>query len=150
MDDGISRSDLTRDHKRKKTGFLNSLKFDWSLLLRGLKTAGSFGLMKGKLSKLNFQEDEIKQSIDARLAQLSEAKKKLNHKIEKVNRELALLEVSLKAEDKSPIVARLISEGQQATRELQIIDAELAQLRRKQRVQVTKDQASVLQDLQAR
>jgi len=150
MDDGIGRSGRTREQKNKEPGFLKSLKFDWSLLLRGLKRPDGWGLLKGKLSDLSFQENEMKQSTEDRLAQLSEAKRHLNQRIEKVNRQLELLELGPKGDEESPMRAQLISEGQQATRELQIIEAELAQLRRMQKSQVTKGQASLPQGLRLR
>jgi len=150
MDDGLSRSDKIREHKIKKSGFIQSLKLDWSLLLKGLTSPRSWRFLKGDLSNLQFQESQPQYSIDDRLAQLSEAKKSLNLRIEKVNKQLELLQVTLKGLDDSPASAQLIQEGQKATREIQLLEAELGKLRREQKSRVKQALAAGTPDLRVR
>lgn len=150
MDDGIGRSDKSRSSKQGKFGFIQSLKRDWFLLLRGFRPPRSWSLIKGRLSQLNFQEETSRPTHQERLAQLSEAKKTLNQRIEKINRQLELLKVTLKGEQASPVADQLIQEGQQATRELQLLEIELNQLRRLQKASVKKNLTAQTPDLRAR
>jgi DNA repair ATPase RecN len=133
MHEDISRPDKLRERKDKEVSFIQSLKFDWSLLLKGLRTPLRWSHLRAKLSRMDFEESSHKIAIEDRLAQLSEAKKTLNQRIEKINKQLELLKVTLKSFDDSPVVAQLMEEGKKATRDLQVLEAEISQLRREQK-----------------
>jgi DNA repair ATPase RecN len=150
MDGSIGRPEKLREHKSQKPGFLQSLKLDWSLLLKGLRIPNSWPVLKGKLSGLQFEESGHPISPEERLAQLSEAKKTLNQRIEKINKQLELIKVTLKSLDDSPVVAQLIQDGQKATRELQVLESEISQLRREQKAKFKQILASGKPDLKAR
>lgn len=132
-----SNSHQSQQPRSNKKGFLSSLKKDWRMLLKGFTLGkkpahGDLYTWTGSLADLGFAESDLK-SLDVRLSQLSSAKRTLNHRIERIQKQLELLEVTLKDEFTPEAKANLIAEGEAASRELQSIEVEINQLRRFQK-----------------
>ena len=113
-----------------KFPFFSALKKDWILLFRGFQFKS---LIPAKLQGYEFREAQPSSSPErskSRLQQLSEAKRTLNLRIEKVQKQLELAELAAGGALDEDFRQRLIEEGQKASRELQILELEISELRR--------------------
>lgn len=106
-----------------------SFKDDLYLLLKGLKFP---------LKRLGFKEDKeahIHQlpDLNTRLAALLEEKQKLNQQIEKIQKQLELLRLSIREYENNPSYVRLLDEGRRLTLAIQNAELQINRLRRQLR-----------------
>lgn len=150
MDDDHQIKNTTIKKKRptskssKKNSFFSSLKRDWTLLFKGFHFKAF--KKKGELENYSFVEPNTPSFYQTRLQQLSDAKRTLNQRIEKIQKQLELLDVTLKGASEDLVRYQLIKEGEKTSKELQILELEIQTLRREQKKLSSTTPASVAPD----
>lgn len=115
----------------KGQGFLQSLRRDWTLLVRGFQNKiQTPKTLQGALEKFDFKpsarenwESYSQLNHQERLQRLSEEKQALNQKIEKIRKNLKIDSLTLIEKE------ILEKEGREASLSLQSIESEIKQLR---------------------
>ncbi|MCS6837333.1 MAG: hypothetical protein NZ480_00665 [Bdellovibrionaceae bacterium] len=107
-------------------GLLHSFKNDFYLFLKSFRFP---------LQHLTFWESKKRSEppvpdLQAELASLLEKKQKLNQQIEKVQKQLELLQLALKENENPAIQYKLLEEGRRYTLEIQNIELQINRLRR--------------------
>lgn len=137
MDDDHQIKNTTQKKKKlstrpsNKNSFLSSLKRDWSLLFKSFRFKAF--KKRGALDEYSFVEPNTLNYYQSRLQQLSEAKRTLNQRIEKIQKQLELLDITLQGQSEDSVRYQLIKEGEKTSQELQIVELEIQTLRREQK-----------------
>lgn len=154
MDDDHQIKNIIQKKKKpstrpsNKNSFFSSLKRDWTLLFKSFRFKAF--KKRGELEEYSFVEPNTLGFYQARLQQLSEAKRTLNQRIEKIQKQLELLDITLKGQSEDSVRYQLIKDGQRASHELQIVELEIQTLRREQKKLAATIPTSAAPDLLAR